>query len=230
MKRKLVLMALLTIVAVASTVQAELVGSNLSFENSTNLQPDNWTATSLGSNGLEDDDFRTWTGDGGASAFDDSSGGSYILLMDMNTANVEVGRLSQQLTGTGEEGTYTWSLYDVGLATFGDDGGGSFTYGFSLDGIDFISGSSANFVEGSTYFSPSSGSAKTGSVTYNASGSETSLYLMFETGVNAGSVRTVSTVGYTELGFQAIPEPATLGLLFAVGLITLIRRRLLGKG
>ena len=99
---------LLALAATAGISNAALVGTNLSFEDSSGNAPiTGWTVTSTGSDSIDTNDFRTapdpdnW--------FADSTTGTIVLLLESDNSN-ETGTLGQQLTGTAEAGTYTFTL------------------------------------------------------------------------------------------------------------------------
>jgi len=215
---------LLALAATTGISNAVLVATNLNFEDDgvSNTPLTGWTLTSLGSDPLEPNDFRiakdpdNW--------FPDSTAGTHVLLLEGDNGN-EFGSLGQELVGTIEVGTYTFSLADAGVANFGDNANAQFTYGFSLDGTNFIAGSFQTLTEGGLINSPDNGgTAFNGFVTYDADGTESALHLLIATtGANTG--RSVPTIGSTTLDFTAVPEPSSAALLGLGGIALILRRR-----
>ena len=216
----------LATLASISATHAALTAVNLSWEddgvtNSAGIT--GWTETSLGSDSLDQGDFRVATDPD--NWFSDSTAGNHVLLLEGDNGN-EFGILSQQLTGIAEAGTYTFSLADVGVTNFGDNNNAQFSFGFSLDGVNFIAGSFQTLTEGVDGFgSPDNGaSALAPSVTYNATGAETDLFIMLATTGNHTG-RSVPSIGSSSLDFVAVPEPSSTALLGLGALAFIMRRR-----
>ena len=212
MLRYAVILTLGAVVAMAGSAQAAWVGTNLSFETGTVgiVPPTDWVATYSGP--VENDEFRLATG--GGNWYPDTTAGNNVLLMDLDDAS-ESGMLTQLLTGSAELGTYQWSVVDVGVTTFSQGSSASLTYGFSLDGTSFVA--SQTLTEGVELTKPGT-SPWSGSVSYTAPGTETSLYLMIDR--QGQAVRTVTSMGSSTLGFTPIPEPSTF-LILTLGLLGL---------
>ena len=227
MTMKQTLPYLLALTATTSVSYAALTATNLSFETGET----GWTATSTGTGTLEAGDFRTapdpdnW--------YPDSTAGNTVLIIESDSNVDDTGTFSQQLTGTAEAGTYTWSLADVGVTNFADNSadGATITFGFSLDGTTFIAGSSVTLSEGTNIFSPDQNATGqfNGSASYVADGTEANLFIMFESfngvGNNTTNGRTAVTIPSTTLNFTPVPEPSSAALLGLSGIALMLRRR-----
>lgn len=212
----------------AGGAQAALVGSNLSFEDDgVMFFPAGATGatgwTQLTDTGGDLVPFNVRTATDPDNWFPDSTAGNHVLILESTAGTVGTGVLAQQLTGTAEAGTYTFSIADVGVANFADNNNRVITYGFSLDGVNVIAGSSQTLTEGSEISSPDNGGGPfAGSVQYTADGTEAQLWLILsmDTGFTG---RSAATIGSTDLTF--VPEPGSLALLGLGGLALLRRRR-----
>lgn len=220
---------LLALSATAAVSNAALTAVNLSFEDDGNRNyavgatgATGWTLLTDTGGGLDAGDFRTFPVSGG-NAYPDST--TILLLLDSRDAT-ETGVLAQQLSGTAQAGTYTFSVADVGVANFGDNNNRVITYGFSLNGVNFISGSSQTLTEGTEIFSPDNNATGqfSGSVSYTADGTEAQLWLALSMD-SSSAVRSTATIGSTDLSFVAIPEPSSTALLGLGGLALILRRR-----
>jgi len=199
-----------------------LYGINLSWEDDgtgeIQVPFTGWTFTSLGSDPMDANDFRAavdpdnW--------FPDSTDGNHVMLLEGDNPD-EYGRLSQQLTGGPLEGTYTFTVLDVGVVSFGDHPNAQFKFGFSLDGTNMIAGSEMILTEGAELEVFGEGTPGTNSVTYAANGTE-DLYLIIETTGNHTG-RSIPTVGSCTVDFVPIidPDPAFLTIENGVGTVTI---------
>ncbi|NWK54767.1 PEP-CTERM sorting domain-containing protein [Verrucomicrobiaceae bacterium N1E253] len=217
--------SLLILTASAGVSSAAWTASNLSWEDDgvSNTPLTGWVETSLGSDPLDAGDFRVardpdnW--------FPDSTAGTHVLLLEGDNGN-EFGSLSQLLGGSAEAGTYTFSLADVGVTNFADNENAQLSFGFSLDGINFIGGSSQTLTEGSGGFgSPDNGAtALNPSVSYTSDGTEGALYIMLAT-TGAHTGRSVPSIGSSSLDFTTVPEPSSTALFGLGGMALILRRR-----
>ena len=206
---------LLALAATGSFANAALVATNLDFNTGANfVTPTDWVETAPVAN-----TFRAaakeanWFG---------TAGQDQLLL---ETGVGQSGSISQLLTGTAEAGTYTFSLFDLGVTTFADGNNAVISYGFSSDGINLDLGTSGTVTEGTDIFSSDFGSilAAAPVATYTATGLEANVYLLF-TKANATG-RSIATVDRTTLSFVAVPEPSSTALLGLGGLALILRRR-----
>jgi len=231
MKKKVTAVTLLVLAAGIS--QASLVVNNADFSAGAGLP--NWTVVSTGSDALDQPaDFRYASGSDNWWA-DTTGGETGVALLEGDNEN-EAGYMFQTV-GVADAGTYTFSLLEAGITSFGGGTGAVVEWGFSLDGgATFVASSTVSQNAGDPLASTLDldlqnsaqsldGTAFSGGSTFIAAGGET-VTLVISKSHTAG--RNIVSIADTSLDFVAIPEPATLSMVAMFGgAILFIRRKMI---
>jgi len=195
----------------------------------------NWTTVSTGSDALETSgatDFRAASGSDNWWA-DTTGGETGVVLFEGDNGN-EAGYIFQTV-GTADAGTYTFSILEAGITSFGGGTGAIVEWGFSTDGGATFVGTSGSVSQnaGDPLASTSdldlqnaaqglAGTAFSGASSFTAVGGET-VTLVIRKSHTAG--RNIATVADTSLSFTPVPEPSSTALLGLGGLAFILRRR-----